>query len=40
MSISINNLHYALRLAGALLAATMVPLLIDRWARRSSRTLQ
>jgi hypothetical protein len=34
---SANHLFYALRLIGALLVATMVPLLIDRRARRSSR---
>jgi hypothetical protein len=32
-----NHLAYALRLIGALLIATLVPLLIDRRARRSSR---
>ena len=29
--------YYAARLIGALLIATLVPLLIDRYARRSSR---
>lgn len=29
--------YYALRLIGALMVATLVPLLIDRRARRSSR---
>jgi hypothetical protein len=32
-----NHLAYALRLIGALLIATLVPLLIDRGARRSNR---
>ncbi|HET6761844.1 MAG TPA: hypothetical protein VFH13_07065 [Gemmatimonadaceae bacterium] len=32
-----TRLYYALRLIGALLVATLVPLLIDRRARRSSR---
>jgi hypothetical protein len=32
-----NHLVYALRLIGALLIATLVPLLIDQRARRSSR---
>ncbi|HEV7836534.1 MAG TPA: hypothetical protein VGO75_00585 [Gemmatimonadaceae bacterium] len=32
-----NHLAYALRLIGALLIATLVPLLIDQRARRSSR---
>jgi len=35
-----NHLFYALRLIGALLVATVVPLLIDRRARRSSRITQ
>jgi hypothetical protein len=35
-----NHLFYALRLIGALLVATVVPLLIDRRARRSSRISQ
>jgi hypothetical protein len=34
---STSRLYYALRLIGALLIATLVPLLIDRRARRSSR---
>ena len=37
---SANHLLYALRLIGALLVATVVPLLIDRRARRSSRISQ
>ena len=37
---SANHLFYALRLIGALLVATVVPLLIDRRARRSSRVSQ
>jgi hypothetical protein len=37
---SANHLFYALRLIGALLVATVVPLLIDRRARRSSRISQ
>ena len=37
---SANHLFYALRLIGALLIATAVPLLIDRRARRSSRVSQ
>ncbi len=32
-----SHLYYAARLIGALLIATLVPLLIDRHARRSSR---
>ena len=35
-----NHLLYALRLIGALLIATLVPLLIDQRARRSSRLSQ
>jgi hypothetical protein len=35
-----NHLFYALRLIGALLIATVVPLLIDQRARRSSRVGQ
>ena len=35
-----NHLFYALRLIGAILIATVVPLLIDRRARRSSRVSQ
>jgi len=35
-----NHLLYALRLIGALLVATLVPLLIDQRARRSSRVSQ
>jgi hypothetical protein len=35
-----NHLFYALRLIGALLIATLVPLLIDQRARRSSRLSQ
>jgi hypothetical protein len=35
--ISDNHVLYALRLIGAILMATVVPLLIDRRARRSSR---
>ena len=38
MSISTHQLLYGLRLIGALLIATMVPLFIDRRARRSDRT--
>ena len=38
MSISTHHLLYGLRLIGALLIATLVPLLIDRRARRSDRT--
>lgn len=34
---STSRLYYASRLIGALLIATLVPLLIDRHARRSSR---
>jgi hypothetical protein len=37
---SANHLFYALRFIGALLVATVVPLLIDRRARRSSRISQ
>ncbi len=37
---SANHLFYALRLVGALLAATVVPLVIDRRARHSSRVSQ
>lgn len=32
-----SRFYYAARLIGALLVATLVPLLIDRRARRSSR---
>jgi hypothetical protein len=35
-----NHLVYALRLIGALLIATLVPLLIDQRARRSVRVIQ
>jgi hypothetical protein len=35
--VSSSRLYYAGRLVGALLIATLVPLLIDRRARRSSR---
>jgi hypothetical protein len=38
--ISDNHLVYALRLIGALLVATLVPILIDQRARRSSRVSQ
>jgi hypothetical protein len=34
------RLYYASRLIGALLLATAIPLLIDRRARRSSRSSQ
>jgi len=34
---STSRFYYALRLIGALLIATLVPLLIDRRVRRSSR---
>lgn len=34
---STSRLYYAARLIGALLVATLVPLLIDRHARSSSR---
>jgi hypothetical protein len=34
---STSRLYYVSRLIGALLIATLVPLLIDRHARRSSR---
>jgi hypothetical protein len=34
---STSRLYYASRFIGALLIATLVPLLIDRHARRSSR---
>ena len=34
--ISTSRFYYAARLIGALLVATMVPLLIDRRARRST----
>jgi hypothetical protein len=37
---STSRLYYALRLIGALLIATVVPLLIDRHARRSNRARQ
>jgi hypothetical protein len=37
---SSTHLYYASRLIGALLAATVVPLLIDHRARRSSRARQ
>jgi hypothetical protein len=37
---SSTRLYYASRLIGALLAATVVPLMIDRRARRSSRVRQ
>jgi hypothetical protein len=39
-SIATHRFLYALRLVGALLAATLVPLLIDLRARHSSRTRQ
>ena len=35
-----NHLFYALRLIGALLIATLVPLLIDQRAHHSSRVTQ
>lgn len=35
--IATSRFYYAARLIGALLIATLVPLLIDRRARRSSR---
>lgn len=35
--VSSKRYYYAARLIGALLIATLVPLLIDRRARRSSR---
>jgi hypothetical protein len=35
-----SRFYYASRLIGALLIATLVPLLIDRRARRSSRVLR
>jgi len=38
--LSNDHLFYALRLIGALLVATVVPLLVDRRARRSSRITQ
>ena len=38
--LSNNHLFYALRLIGGLLVATVVPLLVDRRARRSSRITQ
>jgi hypothetical protein len=38
MSISTQQFLYGLRLVGALLIATLVPLLIDRRVRRSRRT--
>jgi hypothetical protein len=34
------HFYYALRLIGALLLATVIPLMIDRRARRSSRPRQ
>ena len=37
---STSRFYYASRLIGALLIATVIPLLIDRHARRSSRTRQ
>jgi len=37
---STSRLYYAARLIGALLIATVVPLLIDRRARRSNRARQ
>jgi hypothetical protein len=37
---STHHIYYASRLVGALLTATVVPLLIDRSARRSSRVLR
>jgi hypothetical protein len=36
---STSHLYYASRLIAALLIATVVPLLVDRHARRSSRVL-
>jgi hypothetical protein len=36
-AVSANRFYYAARLIGALIVATLVPLLIDRRARRSSR---
>jgi hypothetical protein len=38
--LSDNHFVYALRLIGAILIATLVPLLIDQRARRSSRLSQ
>ena len=38
--LSDNHLFYAVRLIGALLVATLVPLLIDRRARRSTRVIR
>ncbi len=35
--VSSSRFYYAARLIGALLIATLIPLLIDRRARRSSR---
>jgi hypothetical protein len=35
--VSLSRFYYAARLIGALLIATVVPFLIDRRARRSSR---
>jgi hypothetical protein len=37
---STSHFYYASRLIGALLIATVVPLLIDRHARRSNRVRQ
>jgi hypothetical protein len=37
---STTPLYYAVRLIGALLIATLIPLLIDRRARRSTRPRQ
>jgi hypothetical protein len=37
---STRHFYYASRLIGALLIATVVPLLIDRHARRSNRARQ
>lgn len=37
---STSRFYYVSRLIGALLIATVVPLLIDRRARRSSRVLR
>ena len=40
LEISDNHLFYAARLIGALLVATLVPLLIDHRARSSTRVLR
>ena len=38
--LSTSQFYYASRLVGALLLATLVPLLVDRRARRSSRVIR